>query len=203
MLLTGWVIFVFLAIAIVKYFYIRFIKSTPRRKEEELQQNATTVISSNESKPASVTEATSNGSARGAISSAKVVETLTGPKVIQSNRPQRPLRRRRFSRDSTNADFSFDTSSIIEDSIVAGTSSICSGPDNEVVEYVTKCHDWLFAGPQNRSWDEVKEAFVDAMNRSLRDIDKKVQTLQMLCNCIFIHDKSERCYSIVCMSNAF
>lgn len=170
MLLTGWVIFVFLAIAIVKYFYIRFIKATPRRKEVEVQENATTVISSTESKPV-----TSNGSARGAVSSAKVVETLTGPKVIQSNRPQRPLRRRRFSRDSTkDAEFSFDTSSIIEDSIIGGVSSICSGPDNEVVEYVTKCHDWIFAGPQHRSWDEVREAFVDAMNRSLRDIDKTV-----------------------------
>lgn len=172
MLLTGWVIFVFLAIAAVKFFYIRFIK-TP--KSEAVQQPAATSIHAVDTKLATSAETTSNGSARGTVTTSKVVETLTGPKVIQSNRPQRPLRRRRISKDSIrDFDSSFDASSIIGDAIRNELSSPCSGPDAEVVEYINKCHDWLYGGSQTQSWDDVREAFIDAMNRSLRDIDKKV-----------------------------
>lgn len=168
MLLTGWVIFVFFAIAAVKFLYIRFIKA-PKVVKDDTQEVAFTV---SEQKPA---ETTSNGTARGSLTSSKVVETLTGPKVVQSNRPHRPLRRRRMSRDSTrDYDSSFDASTIIGDGIPSGILTLCSGPDTAVVQYVTKCHDWLYEGPQNRSWDDVREAFIDSMNRSLRDIDKKV-----------------------------
>ncbi|CAL8100389.1 unnamed protein product [Orchesella dallaii] len=178
MLLTGWIIFVFLAVALVKYLYIRFVKKSHYEAEvqeqsvvsasaTEVKANATTddAIASEPSQP------TANGAPRGVVKSSKVVETLTGPKVIQSNRPHRPLRRRRISKDSISIETSIDTSSFLPEG--SFSSSPCTGPDEDIVEYINKCHGWLFGDQRTRPLEDVKEAFMDAMNRSLRDGDKK------------------------------
>lgn len=180
MLLTGWIIFVFLAIALVKFLYIRFVKKSQYEESgSQVTPASESAIKSTNSETVEAVQTTLNGSARAVGSGSKLVETLTGPKVIQSNRPQRPLRRRRISKDSSrDNESSFDASSILlANSSFDGdltSTAICSGPNADVVDYVTKCYEWLF-GSQRAPLEDVTESFVDAMNRSLRETDKKVR----------------------------
>jgi len=166
MLLTGWVIFIVCSVALLKYLYIRFVKKGNFSSELEASLDSN-LLRLNEQKAEEEDELASLQD--GTAVTKKVVETISGLKALpSSNKPQAPVRRRRI--DKSAAIDSFDEIAALN------ASGPCTGNDPDVVEFINKCYEWGFnyKGTQKRAWEDMKEAFTRAVNKTLRDEDLKV-----------------------------
>jgi hypothetical protein len=163
MLLTGWVIFIFVSVALVKYLYFRFVKKAPF---PELDNDPEEEEDGEEEEEEAVRRST------------RIVETITGVKSLSSNKPQAPQRRKRVDK-GTHQQESFDE--VVVGAAINSSSSggPCTGPDPIVVDFINQAYDWAFkdsSGTQKRSWEDFKENFISAVNKTLRNEDSKVRT---------------------------
>jgi hypothetical protein len=177
MLLTGWVIFIVCSVALVKYLYFRFVKKG-KFGELEVSSNSAShnllqLPEGNELGEQEVTSASHHQNGTSAITK-KLVETISGPKSVASNKPQAPIRRKRIDKSGASVGGlgeSFDEVALLN------ANGPCTGSDPDVVEFINNCYEWGFTykGSQRQSWDDTKEMFIRAVNKTLRDEDLKVK----------------------------
>jgi len=160
MLLTGWIIFVFCAIAFVKYLYLRFVRKTDF-SEITLPSSEGTTTAVKDTTAETVVEEKSSAA----------VETTPNRVVtngIKTTEPSSVVRRRKHIQTE---------SIVVENKIEPLPVPIqCIGPDTVVTDYIIKCYNWLYSVQtiQDNSWDDLRETFMDSLNKVLREEDKKV-----------------------------
>lgn len=169
MLLTGWIIFLFSSIALVKFLYIKYV-----RKEKKKEQTEQQSLQADDKK--STTNAT-NGHVNSSSSNERRTDTANrnsnsviltaqppGSRVLQNNNVISDSKQRLLSQSSSS---SFD----------APASGSCTGPDPVVVDYINKCYSWLYSTESlidnSQTWENIKDSLIDTLGKILREQGKK------------------------------
>ena len=167
MLLTGWIIFIFCSVALTKFLYMRFIKKRPSKLAKS-----------------SSVETLSKGETE-LSTTAKYNDTVS--KTLGSEEGE--LRKRIIENNTTSQPPVIYSEETIKPTASTSSSTICTGPDPKVVNFVTDVHNWLFSKDESivKARDDITSDIIDAMNRSLRNGNRKVYfTLKIQKHCSII-----------------
>ncbi|CAG7785149.1 unnamed protein product [Allacma fusca] len=169
--------------ALLKYVYRNFVKRGAKAKEEvkvtSVTKDSTKEISKEKTKSSQLSQ--EKGKPKETASSAGPAE-VNNVSVNQSTgrTESTAVRRRRLDREQFSQ--SFDLSD--------KNKGPCNGPDTVVVEYVNGCHEWLYS-PQTlecKEWCDVRESFIDSINKTLREDEKTNPTVASVVDIIFKDD---------------